>query len=53
MIKSELVQHIAAQNAHLYQRDIEKVVNFVLDRIVDAMACGDRIELRGFWGVLC
>ena len=48
MIKSELVQRIAAQNPHLYLRDIEKIVNIILDRIVDAMACGDRIELRGF-----
>ena len=48
MIKSELVQRIAAQNPHLYQRDIEKIVNIVLDSIVDAMARGDRVELRGF-----
>jgi len=48
MIKSELIQRIAAQNPHLYQRDIEKIVNIVLDKIVEAMACGDRVELRGF-----
>ena len=27
MIKSELVQRIAGQNPHLYQRDIENIVN--------------------------
>jgi integration host factor subunit beta len=48
MIKSELIQRIAAQNPHLYQRDIEKIVNIVLDSIVDAMARGDRVELRDF-----
>jgi integration host factor subunit beta len=48
MIKSELIQRIAAQNPHLYQRDIEKIVNIILDRIVDGMAGGDRVELRGF-----
>ena len=30
MIKSELVQRIAEQNPHLYQRDIENIVNAVL-----------------------
>ena len=32
MIKSELVQRIAEQNPHLYQRDIEKIVNSILAR---------------------
>jgi integration host factor subunit beta len=48
MIKSKLIQRIAARNPHVYQRDIEKIVNIILDRIVDGMACGDRVELRGF-----
>ncbi|ODN70889.1 integration host factor subunit beta [Methylobrevis pamukkalensis] len=48
MIKSELVQRIAAQNPHLYQRDIENIVNTILDTIAGAMASGDRVELRGF-----
>jgi integration host factor subunit beta len=48
MIKSELVQHIASQNPHLYQRDVENIVNAVLNEITAAMARGDRVELRGF-----
>lgn len=48
MIKSELVARIAAQNPHLYQRDIENIVNTILGTIVDAMKTGDRVELRGF-----
>jgi len=48
MIKSELVQHIVAQNPHLYQRDVETIVNAILDEIVGALARGDRVELRGF-----
>ena len=48
MIKSELVQLIAERNPHLYQRDVEHVVNAILDEIVDALAQGDRVELRGF-----
>lgn len=48
MIKSELVLRLAEQNPHLYQRDIENIVNAILDTIVDALANGDRVELRGF-----
>lgn len=48
MIKSELVQAIAERNPHLYQRDVENIVNAILDEITDALARGDRVELRGF-----
>lgn len=48
MIKSELVQRIAERNPHLYQRDVENIVNAILDEIVAALARGDRVELRGF-----
>jgi len=48
MIKSELVQKIAESNPHLYQRDVENIVNAILDEIVAAMMQGDRVELRGF-----
>ena len=48
MIKSELVQKIATTNPHLYHRDVERIVNVIFDEIVDALARGDRVELRGF-----
>ena len=48
MIKSELVLKLAEQNPHLYQRDIEYIVNAILATIADALARGDRVELRGF-----
>jgi integration host factor subunit beta len=48
MIKSELVRKIAEANPHLYQRDVEKIVNAILDEITNALARGDRVELRGF-----
>ena len=47
MIKSELIQKIAAANHHLYHRDIERIVNVVFNEIVEALARGDRVELRG------
>ena len=48
MIKSDLIQRIAAQNPHLYTRDIEKIVNAILDEMVEALRRGDRVELPGF-----
>lgn len=48
MIKSELVQILAEKNPHLYQRDIENIVTAILDEVGDALARGDRVELRGF-----
>ena len=48
MIKSEIVQRMAAQNPHLYQREIENIVNTILAAITAALARGDRVELRGF-----
>lgn len=48
MIKSELVQRLAERNPHLYQRDVEHIVNAVLDEVGNALMRGDRVELRGF-----
>ncbi len=48
MIRSELVQKIADENPHLYQRDVERIVSTIFDEIIEAMARGDRVELRGF-----
>lgn len=48
MIKSELIQLIADKNPHLYQRDVENIVNAILGEITNALADGDRVELRGF-----
>ena len=48
MIRSELIQIIADENPHLYQRDVERIVNTVFSEIIEALANGDRVELRGF-----
>jgi integration host factor subunit beta len=48
MIRSELIQKLSDENPHLYQRDVEKIVNTVFEEIIGAMARGDRVELRGF-----
>lgn len=48
MIRSELIQKIADENPHLFQRDVERIVNTVFEEITGAMSDGDRVELRGF-----
>lgn len=48
MTKSELIQRLAERNPHLYLRDVEKIVETIFDEITDALANGDRVELRGF-----
>lgn len=48
MIKSELIAKLAAENPHLTQRDVERVVSVIFDQMTDALVEGGRVELRGF-----
>jgi integration host factor subunit beta len=48
MTKSELIQKLAERNPHLFLRDVEKIVDTVFSEITEALANGDRVELRGF-----
>jgi integration host factor subunit beta len=48
MIKSELIAKLAAEHPHLTHRDVERVVNVVLEGMVGALERGGRVELRGF-----
>ena len=48
MIRSELLQLLADENPHLFRRDVERILDTVFQEIIEAMARGDRVELRGF-----
>ena len=48
MTKSELIARLIELNPHLTPRDAERVVATVFGEIADALADGDRVELRGF-----
>lgn len=48
MVRSQLVQMIADENAGLTFRDAERVVDTVFEEITRAMEDGGRVELRGF-----
>jgi len=48
MTKSDLILRLAEKYPHLLQRDIERIVNTVFDEVSNALARGQRVELRGF-----
>ena len=48
MTKSELIELIAAKQNHLPAKDVELAVKQILEIMSDALATGDRIEIRGF-----
>ena len=48
MTRSELIELLADENPHLFQRDAERIANTIFQEIIEAMARGDRVELRGF-----
>jgi integration host factor subunit beta len=48
MTKSELIARLAERNPRLVARDADEAVNTMLDAMTDALASGQRIEIRGF-----
>ena len=48
MIRSELVQKLAAENKDLRLEEVEQIVDLFFDSIVKQLASGGRVELRGF-----
>jgi integration host factor subunit beta len=48
MTKSELVRRMAELHPHLQDRDIERVVETIFEKIETALARRNRIEIRGF-----
>ncbi len=48
MTKSELIQRLAKRYPYLYQRDVERLVNTVLESVAQTLVEGGRVELRGF-----
>lgn len=48
MIKSELIQLIAAKMNHLPEKSVEDGINRILATKTEALEKGQRIEIRGF-----
>lgn len=48
MTKSELIEALTLRQAHLKADDVDLAVKTLLDQMGDALADGERIEIRGF-----
>ncbi len=48
MTKSELITALAEKQPNLQKDDVEAAVNCMLEQMEDALAQGQRIEIRGF-----
>lgn len=48
MTKSELIERIASVQTQLSAKDVELAVKMILDHMAEALAVGERIEIRGF-----
>jgi len=48
MIRSELIQKLAEENPGLTVPEVERIVDLFFKEIVDRLASGGRVELRGF-----
>jgi integration host factor subunit beta len=48
MTKSELIELLARKQKHLPAKDVELAVKHLLELMSNALASGQRIEIRGF-----
>ena len=52
MRKSELIENLIDRFENIPVKNVEKSVKAIIDHMADALAAGDRIEIRGF-GSFC
>jgi integration host factor subunit beta len=48
MTKSELIETLAEQHAHVPVKDVENAVKEILEQMAGSLSSADRIEIRGF-----
>lgn len=48
MIKSELIAVMTQRQPYLNQQDIERVVSCMINKMLEGLGSGERIEIRGF-----
>ena len=48
MIKSELIQRLASKQPHLSHTDVDLAVTLLINKIINELASGGRVEIRGF-----
>jgi integration host factor subunit beta len=48
MIRSELVKKLESENPELKTEEVERIVDLFFNQIIQRLADGGRVELRGF-----
>lgn len=48
VVKSELIDNLSNKLPEINQNDVDLAVNCVLNQMSEALASGERIEIRGF-----
>ncbi|MCK4690999.1 MAG: integration host factor subunit beta, partial [Desulfuromonadales bacterium] len=48
MTKSELIERLSEEHDLLNKKDAEAIINLIFGGIGNALADGDRVEIRGF-----
>ena len=48
MVKSEIVQALNMKMPDLLEKDVESALNCMVNQMVETLAKGERIEIRGF-----
>ena len=47
-VKSQILDQLANSYPNFLRRDLEKALNLVLDEIIEAVAKGKNVQIRGF-----
>jgi integration host factor subunit beta len=48
MLKSELIQLLASKQPHLSHSDVDTAVTLLINKMINELASGGRVEIRGF-----
>ena len=48
MLKSELIQLLARKQPHLSHADVDNAVTLLINKMINELASGGRVEIRGF-----
>ena len=48
MVRSELLQKFCNQHPQLLRKDVEKIFEIIFSEILEALARGNNVEIRGF-----
>ena len=48
MVKSELVQKLCNMHPNLLRKDIEKIVEIITSKMIEALYRNEAVEIRGF-----